>query len=154
MKALSHPVFLLIISILFFASCGQLKEPEFKSIENIRVSKVGRKESTITLDLYYFNPNKTQLKLKSAAGDAWIENNFLGHFTIDTLIHIPSNGDFRLPVKLQVDMSKIIQNSLMSFLAKETTVKIEGTARVGKGLIYITYPLRYKGSQNLVEMMK
>ena len=146
--------FLYISLVIYLYSCGQIKEPDYKGIENVRVSKMGLKESTFTLDLHYFNPNKSRLKLKSAEGDAWIEDNFLGHFTMDTLIHIPANGDFRLPVKLQVDMSKILKNSLTAFLAKETMIKVEGTARVGKGFIYINYPIRYEGKQKLGEMLR
>ncbi len=146
--------FLCLAPALFFISCGQVKEPDFKDIENVHITTLGLAKSSLTLDLHYFNPNKFRVKLKSAEGDAWIENNFLGHFSMDTLIHIPANGDFRLPVKLQVDMSKLLKNSLVALLAKEVTVKVEGKARLGKGLIYINYPIRYEGKQNLGELLK
>lgn len=148
------PTLFYAIPVFLLLSCGQVKEPDFKGIGNVRISKFGLKESALTLDLHYFNPNNMRIKLKSAEGDAWIENNFLGHFTLDTLIHIPANGDFSLPVKLQVDMSKIFKNSVIALLAKETVIKVEGKARVGKGLIYINYPIRYEGKQQLSEMLK
>ena len=153
-KAPLLPRLIYILLVLLLSSCGQIKNPEFKSIENVQVSKMGLRESILTLNLHYFNPNKTSLKLKSAEGDAWIENNFLGHFTMDTLIHIPGNGDFRLPVKLQVDMSKILTTSLLTLLAKETMIKVDGKARVGKGFIYINYPIHYEGKQKLGEMLR
>ncbi len=154
MKArLLHPSLYLIL-VIFFASCASLKEPEYRSIGNIRVSKLGFSESTLTLDIHYFNPNNSRLKLKRAEGDAWIENNFLGRFSIDTLIHIPARGEFRLPVKLVVDMRKIIGSSLLALLVNEVTVKVEGKARVGKGFVYINYPLRYEGKHKLGELMK
>ncbi len=131
-----------------------MKKPSFKGIENVRVSKFGMNESTLTLDLHSFNPNKSRLKLKNAEGDAWIENNFLGHFNIDTLINIPAEGDFRLPVKLKVDMSKILKNSVTAFFANEVTIKVEGNARVGKGFVFINYPIHYEGKQNLEKLMK
>ena len=139
---------------LFLLSCGSVKEPDFKAIENVRVSKLGFNQSSLSLDLSYFNPNKFRIKLKNAEGDAWIDNNFLGHFTVDTLIHIPANGDFKLPVKLQIDMSKFFKNYLLTFLAKEVTIKVAGRARVGKGFIFINYPIRYEGKQNLEELFK
>ena len=146
------PVFL--ASTFFLFSCESVKEPDFKSIENVRISKFGLNESTLSLDLHYFNPNKFRVKLQKAEGDAWIENNFLGHFSMDTLIHIPANEEFSLPVKLQVDMGKIFKNSLVAFLAKEVLVKIEGKARLGKGFVFINYPIRYEGKQNLGELLK
>ena len=80
--------------------------------------------------------------------------NSLGHFTIDTMIQVPANGDFWLPVKLQLDMNKILKNSLVALLAKEVTIKVEGKARVGKGPVFINYPIRYEGKQTLEKLMK
>ncbi|MDZ4793010.1 MAG: LEA type 2 family protein [Bacteroidota bacterium] len=145
---------LYLVPAFFMASCGQVKEPDFKRIENVRISKMGLSESTLTLDLHYYNPNKFRLKIKEAEGDAWIENTLLGHFTIDTMVHIPANGEFRLPVKLQVDMGKILKNSLLAFLAKEVMIRLEGNARLGKGLVYINYPIRYEGKQDLEKLLK
>ena len=151
----SLPLLLFLLTSAFFLfSCGSVKEPDFKSIENVRISKFGLNESTLSLDLRYFNPNKFRVKLQNAEGDAWIENNFLGHFSMDTLIKIPANGEFSLPVKLQVDMGKIFKNSLVAFLAKEVVIKVEGKARLGKGFVFINYPIRYEGKQNLGELLK
>ncbi len=149
------PTFCLFLILVFFSfSCGQVKEPDFKEIENVQLTKFGLAESSITLDLRYFNNNKFRMKLKNAEGDAWLENNFLGHFTMDTMIHIPSKGDFRIPIKMKVDMAKILKNSLLTLLAKEVKIRVEGKARVGKGLIYINYPIRYEGMQNLEKLLR
>ena len=147
-------LFLCLASLFFLPSCGSVKEPDFKSIENVKVSKFGLSESTLSLDLRYYNPNKFRVKLQNAEGDAWIENNYLGHFSMDTLIHVPANGEFRLPVKLQVDMGKILKNSLVAFLAKEVVIRVEGKARLGKGFVFINYPIRYEGKQNLGDLLK
>lgn len=145
---------LFLTPLLFLASCGKVKAPDFKRIENVRISKLGLSESILTLDLHYYNPNNFRVKLKEAEGDAWIENNLLGHFTIDTLVHIPANAEFILPVKLEVAMGKIFKNSLAVFLSKEVVIKIEGKARLGKGLVYINYPIRYEGKQDLEKLLK
>ena len=154
MKLKALPYYFYFILVCFSLSCGQLKEPDFKEIENVKITKFGLTESAITLDLRYFNNNKFRMKLKNAEGDAWLENNFLGHFTMDTLIHIPSTGDFRIPIKMKVDMAKILKNSLLTLLAKEVKIRVEGKARVGKGLIYINYPIRYEGMQNLEKLLR
>ena len=154
MKLKAHPYYFYFILVCFSTSCGQLKDPDFKEIENVQITKFGVMESSLTLDLRYFNNNKFRMKLKNAEGDAWLENNFLGHFTMDTMIHIPANGDFRIPIKMKVDMGKILKNSLLTLLAKEVKIRVEGKARVGKGLIYINYPIRYEGMQNLGELLK
>jgi LEA14-like dessication related protein len=138
----------------FIISCKGLKEPAFRGIENVKVSRLGLQESTLTLDLHYFNPNKSTLKLKNAEGDAWLDGSLLGHFTIDTLIKIPANADFRMPVTLQMNMKKLVQNSAALLLKDEVTLKVEGKAKVGKGAVFINYPIRYEGKQRTDSLMK
>jgi len=146
---------LLLISLLAgLSSCQSLKEPEFRNVETIRLARVKRGEPILLMDVRYYNPNKTRLKLKEASGEAWLDGNFLGSFKMDSLVHIPGQGEFSLPVSLQVDMSKLLQNSLSAFLSKEVTVKIDGKAKVGKGIIFINYPISYEGKQNLEKMLK
>ena len=152
-KPISFLVFALAL-LLLLSSCGSLKEPEFRSIENVRVTRLGTKESSLALDLQYYNPNKSGLKLKEAEGDAWLDGNLLGHFTIDTLINIPPVADFSLPVKLQLDMSQVLKNSLLTFLNPEVMIKVEGKAKVGKGGFYIRYPLRYEGKQDISKLLR
>ena len=145
----SYPLFFFL-----FASCGSLKDPEFKTIENVRISKIGVVESQLLLDIIYSNPNNSRLKLKKAEGEAWVENTYLGHFKIDSLIHIPRSGEFRLPITLMVDMKKFLKNSILSILSNEVTIKVKGNAKVGKGFLYINYPIQYEGKQNLRELAK
>ena len=154
MKTRSFPFAVALIFLFILPSCVSLREPDFKGIENIRISRLGLNESTLTLDLHYFNPNKSKLKLKQAEGDAWLDGNLLGHFTIDTLIKIPATGDFRLPVMLEMNMKKLFQNSTALLIKNEVTLRVEGKAKVGKGAIFINYPIRYEGKQRTEDLMK
>jgi LEA14-like dessication related protein len=135
-------------------SCRSMKDPDFKGIENVRPGGLGLKNSTILMDLHYFNPNNSRLKLKRAEGDAWLENISLGHFTLDTLIEIPAHNDFWLPVSMEVDMKHVLQNTAILVLKTEVTVKVEGNARIGKAGLYINYPIHYEGKQNTAELIK
>ena len=150
----SSPVWLIVIAASFFlASCGgNLKEPEFRAIENVRTQQLGLKETNVLLDMRYYNPNSATLKLKRGEGDAWVENNYLGHFVVDTFIRIAPNGEFIIPVTLKMDMSNIVQNMSLAFLGKELNIRVEGKARVGKGMFFINYPIKYEGKQNLKEL--
>lgn len=151
----SLPSFLFSSLVLcLLLSCGSVKDPDFKGIENVRLSQAGLNESSLFLDLYYFNPNKYRLTLKKAEGDAWMDGIPLGHFIIDTLIRIPAIADFRLPVKLKMDMNHFLQNTAAALFNKnkEVTVRIEGRAKVGKNGIFIHYPIHYEGKQDLRDL--
>jgi LEA14-like dessication related protein len=141
-----------IASLLF--SCRSLKPPVFNGIGNLRINKLSMGQSIMTLDLNFFNPNHSKARLKNAEGDAWMDSVFLGHFVVDSSIRIPSNGDFFIPVKLNVDMKFILQHTLSAFLNEEVLIRITGNARVGKGGIYGRYPLNYSGKQNLSKLFQ
>ena len=144
----------LVVAVILQTSCDSYREPEFRSVDNLQVNRVEQQESTLSMNVLYFNPNKARLKLKKASGQAWLNNTYLGRFSMDTLVLIPAKGEFTLPVTLQVDMSKLLQNSLAAFLNREVTLRIEGKAKVGKGIIYINYPIQYEGKQDLKKLLK
>jgi LEA14-like dessication related protein len=148
----------LIIAIIFLFSglysCRNLKEPVFNGIENVQIKKLGMNGSLMTLDLRYFNPNNINARLKEAEGDAWMDSTYLGHFYVDTTVDIRANSDFLIPVKLDVDMKFILQNTLAAFLNEEVLIRIKGKAKLGKKAIYKKYPLSYTGKQNLAELLK
>lgn len=135
-------------------SCKQIREPDFKGIENVRTSRLSGSQTTLLLDLHYFNPNSAKLSLKKADGFAWMDGNLLGKFTVDTLIRIPARADFRLPVRLELEMKNVLKNSMSALLKTEVTLKIEGKARLGKAGFYINYPVTYEGKQNISELLR
>lgn len=143
-----------LLSITFLPSCKSVKEPVLKGIEKVRVKRVGLKESNLDFEILFFNPNNYRLKLKKASGEAWLDGNSLGRFTIDTLVHIPANGDFRLPVQLKIDMRHFVENMAAALMDKIVLLKLDGVAKAGKGIIFINYPIHYEGKQKLGELLK
>jgi len=143
-----------LLVVLTCSSCGSLKEPEFRRIENSKISSYSLSELNARIDLGFYNPNKDRLKLKKAEGNIWADDSPMGSFTIDTFITIDGNSDFTLPVNLKMKVDKSVVSSLSNFLKKEVTLRIEGTARVGKGFIFINYPIQYEGKQKLADLLK
>jgi len=140
--------------ILVMATCKSMKDPEFKGIENVKVSEVGTTGSTVTLDIRYHNPNNFNGKLKQAEGDAWMDSTYLGHFVADSSVHIPANGEFLVPVRLLMDMKQIFKNSLAALLNEQVMLRITGSARAGRSGFYKNFSLNYQGKQNLRQMFK
>ncbi|MBS1920594.1 MAG: LEA type 2 family protein [Bacteroidetes bacterium] len=143
-----------LTGILFFSlfSCKAIKDPVFKGIDDLQVSGIGLKESIISIHLNYFNPNRSGLQLKNAEGDAWMDEQMLGHFTMDTSIKIPGHSDFTVPVKLNVNMKNAMKNVTTLLFKPEVNFKIEGKARIGKGGVFIHYPIRYEGKQDVSKL--
>jgi LEA14-like dessication related protein len=145
---------LVLLLISFLVSCGKMKDPVFKGIENVKMNGLGISASSVTLDIRYLNPNNFKGQLKQAEGDAWMDSTYLGHFVVDTTVDIPANSEFLVPVKLAVDMKQMLKHSLTAFINEEVLLKITGTAKAGKSGIYKNFSLNYLGKQNLSELFK
>lgn len=83
-----------------------------------------------------------------------MDEQLLGHFTIDTLIYIPALAEFQLPVQLVANMGQVFRNSMAAILNKEVVIKVEGRVKLGKGFSYIHYPIRFEGKQKLGTLLK
>jgi LEA14-like dessication related protein len=142
------------VTTLLCACGGNIKDPVFKGIENVKLNRVGKAESAVTLDIRYHNPNSFRGLLKRAEGDAWMDSTYLGHFIVDTAVSIPANSEFLVPVKLAVDMNQIVKNSFTAFLKNEVLLRISGKARAGKSGIYKSFSLNYQGMQNLSQLFR
>ncbi len=140
--------------LLFFFSCTTIKDPVFNGIGELKVTGMGINESILLLQLKYFNPNKSGLQLKNAEGDAWMDDSFLGHFKMDTSLRITGNSDFIVPVKLGVDMKNAAKNAAALLFKQEISFKIDGKAKIGKGGIFINYPIRYEGKQDVTKLFQ
>ncbi|PZR26852.1 MAG: hypothetical protein DI535_12675 [Citrobacter freundii] len=146
----------LLISLILIGSlvsCRPLKDPVFDGIESMSVGEVGLDSSVVTLNLKYYNPNSSGAKLTDATGSAWMENNFLGTFRVDSTVRIPARDSFSVPVRLSVDMKKLMKNSITLLLKKQVTIRIEGEARAGRSGIYRRFPVKYEGKQDVSELI-
>lgn len=142
-----------LAAIIFLGSCRPLKDPVFDGIENVSVGEVGLDSSMLSLNLKYFNPNSSRAKLKEASGNAWMDNTYLGHFVVDSMVQIPAKDSFLVPVKLMVDMKKLLKNSLTALFKKEVTIRIDGEAKAGKSGFYRTFPVKYEGKQDISKLL-
>jgi hypothetical protein len=88
--------------------------------------------------------------MKKAELDIYIDNRFLGHSVIDTLILIPRRDTFSLPVNLEVEMKNLFPNAFALLTRNEIELRIEGTARIGKAGLFLNVPVKYRGKQKLM----
>lgn len=138
---------LLLTSLL--AAFLFIREPEFIDARNFGLRSLGLKTSTVYADLYYYNPNNLGLQMKRAEVDVYIDDRFLGHSLLDTLINIPKKDTFSFPVMLEVEMKNIFPNAFAMLMKEEVELRIEGTAKLGKGGVFLNVPVKYRGKQKL-----
>ena len=136
-------------ALIAFVFSSIFKEPEFVDARNFAITSLGIKTSTVYTDLFYYNPNGFSIQLKRADLDVYIDDRFVGHSLIDTLINIPKRDTFSIPISMDVEMKRLFPNALAILLNEEVELKIEGTAKLGKSGIFLNLPVRYKGKHKM-----
>jgi LEA14-like dessication related protein len=140
-------LWIFVFVTMAFLSCSSPKALEYKTYHNFSVESLGFNNSTVSLNLEYYNPNNFGMQLKNTDLDIFINGNLLGHSTTDTLINIPRRDTFLVPVKFKVDMRNVFKNAWNTFLGKEVLVRLSGKVIVGKGNMFMSFPINYETKQ-------
>lgn len=134
--------FLFAVSLL--VSCGPPKALEYRDFKNFSIEKLGFSNSTVKMDLVYFNPNNYGLQLKRTDLDIYINDVYLGHTSQEYQITIPKKEEFSIPIQLSVDMRNLFKNSLNIMMKNQVMVKLTGSIKVGKANVFISFPVNYQ----------
>ena len=126
-------------------SCSSPKALVYSDYKNFRIENLGFSNTLVKLDLEYVNPNNFGLQLRNSDLDIFINNNFLGHSTSDTLINIPRRDTFLLPINFAVDMQNIFKNAFNTLAGNEVLIKVTGKLKLGKANVFISMPVNYEG---------
>jgi LEA14-like dessication related protein len=137
-------VFLVAVA---FMSCSSPKGLEYREYHNFSVEKLGYSNSTIKMDLVYFNPNNFRMQLRNTDLDIFINGKLFGHSSTDTLIPIPKRDTFSLPVMFDVNMQSLYQNALNTLLGREVTLKVSGKVKIGKANVFMYFPVNYESKE-------
>ncbi len=140
---------LFFLLLIIAVSCKPPQAFEYRDVKNIKIQKIGFNQSTLNMDLIYYNPNNFGVDLKRIDCDIYIDNNYLGKFELDTIMHIKRNAEFALPSSIKVDMQNIFKNTFNLLFSKDVLVNVSGNAKVGKAGVFITYPFKYEGRHKM-----
>ena len=141
----------LALGLILLTSCGtaNIKEPEYRDIRDVKVLEIGLLQSTAGIDLIYYNPNNFGVTLSEARGDVYVDNEYLGRFSLDEKVHVSKRSEFVVPALIKLDMIGAIKNQQDILKKKEVLVRIDGMARVKKAGISRDLPIRFEAMQNI-----
>ena len=139
---------------ILFASCtsGNIREPEFRDIRDVRLINVGLLQTTAGLDLVYYNPNNFGVQLSEARGDVYLDNHYLGRFEIRDNVKVSRRNEFIVPAILKLDNIGAIKNQRDIWKKTEALVRIDGIAFVKKAGFTKEVPIKYEGMQNIEKL--
>ena len=136
---------------LLAVACAKPTGFNYLGVRNFKVVKFGLKESTVGADAEFYNPNKFPVTMKGGTVDVYVNHSFFGKTTIDSTIKISKKDTFLLPVVLNVNMSNTAMQLIQTLAGGTDSVyiKLDGSAKIGRGGIFINYPIRYEGMQKI-----
>ncbi len=149
-----------VLFLLFLASCSNIKNPEFRKVEQFRVKNVGLQEVTVAFNVSFFNPNNFGVTVKDAVADIYMDSVFLGKFSFPFsgifpgLIYVNRKADFSIPLSGKISLGTALKLDLRNIGERKVFIKADGTARVGKAGIFVNKDFDYEGSHGLSEFYK
>ncbi|WP_298739045.1 LEA type 2 family protein [uncultured Chitinophaga sp.] len=150
MKKSIHLIVLLLATWgVLASSCEKVKDLQFVRVAGVNLQGLGFSKSIVEMTLAYYNPNNFNLQLKDASFDLFFDDTQVGHSLQDTMIRIPAKDTFYFPIKLEVSMENVFKNALTILGNKEVTIKATGNCKVGKGGIYLPFPIKCETRQAL-----
>lgn len=131
--------------------CARPTGFDYLGVRSVKVVRFGLKESAVSAEVGYYNPNKYPVTMKHADVDVYVNDSYFGHTKLDSILHIPRKDTFYMPVLLTVNMSATAIGLIQTFGQGQDSVKLrmDGKARIGRGAFFINYPIKYEGIQKL-----
>jgi len=144
-------ILMLAPAVIFLVSCksGNIKEPEYREVRDIRIMEVGLLQTTAGLDFVYYNPNNFGVQLANARGDVYIDDMFFGRFGIQDKVTVHKHEEFIVPAVIKMDNISAIKNHRDIWKKKQAMVRIEGFATVKKAGFNKEIPIKYEGIQDI-----
>lgn len=134
--------------------CRKPEAPEYQGFENIRLSKTSGRETLISADLKFYNPNHFNLELKRAEVDIFLNDKPAGRSSLDSSIRIPKTDTFSIPVTLQLDLQSLLSNAFQILLDKQVNIRMDGRAWLKRSGVPFSVPFHYEGKQPLDSFMQ
>ena len=142
---------LLPLMMLTF-SCQDVKDPEFRRVDNFGVKKVSFQDATIGFEVTYYNPNNFGVNVKEAEADVYIDSLYIGKFAQEKLVDVNKEAEFSIPFTGKIPLQKALEFNFKDLSNREVLLKAEGSAKVGKAGVYISKPIKYEGRHRLDEI--
>ena len=142
----------LLLGLISFTGCGDIKDPEFRRVENFGVKGLGLSHANIGFTITYYNPNGFGVTVKEAETNIYMDSIYLGKFTQDSAINVSKEAEFSIPFSGAIALRTALNLDLESLGRRDILLKADGSAKVGKAGIYINTPIHYQGWHRLDEI--
>lgn len=138
-----------LLTLFFVSSCSKPQEPEYRGFNNLRVEHAGAKESVVSANIKFYNPNNFPLQLKKADVFFLLNDKQAAHCNIDSTINIPKLDSFYVPVSFKVSFGNILNNAFQLLLNGKAKINAEGFVKFKRAGVAFKVPVHYEAYQDL-----
>ena len=142
-------IVIIIALLLTTAACHAPKPLEYRGIDHFGVRNLGVSQSTVTMDVHFYNPNKYDLELKGGDVAIYMNDKFLGKTGLNSTVSVPAMADGTVPISIQASLQSILTNALQLITNPEVTLKMEGSVKAGRNGIFVNVPINYVTKQRI-----
>lgn len=146
------PALALILIVIGIAACTKPQDLQFIDVQNIRMLNLGLTESTVGLDVRFYNPNKHQVKLKDANAKVYANSTYLGDTRMDSTITVPRRDTFSVPLIMKIPTITAISKVMQALKDSVVNIKVQGSVKMGKAGVFLNYPINYEHKQKISDL--
>ncbi len=144
-------VFFLVMGWLV-SGCTEPKDLEFVDLSNLRMLKWGLTESEIGIDVRLYNPNNQRIQIKEPSAKIYANSSYLGDAWLDSIVSVPRKDTFSVPLVLRVQTLSAVSRVLEVLSDTTVDIRVDGSVKMGKGGVFLNYPIRYHQLHRLSEL--
>ena len=150
-KQLLHLSILVSLFILLqSAGCGNnIKELEYKGIQKTQIKSLSLANAAIQIDLGYYNPNNFGVDVKETNLSIYLNDRYVALADQPQKTQIPKESAFTFPIVAHFDPLKILGPAIATLFSSKNKIGIQGSAKVGKGGLYIRVPVSIEEQVNI-----
>lgn len=137
-----------LMAATLFISCNNLtlEEPTLERIEDVDIKEMNKDRIDMDAHLIINNPNGMALDLASADLDVIVDDIVIANIKQTVDATMPAKAEFKLPVKITMDLAKLYKNNPLGALTKglkimsdkKLEVQFKGNIKAGKGVAKLT----------------
>ena len=135
MKVTYPTLSILVYTLLILGSwgCNPFKTIEYRGISDWDIKPKSFLESGLSAKIHVFNPNNYKITVKRIEANIEVNGSNWGQYKLDSSFVMPANGEFALPIGLNVKNAQILSGALNlvsgNGVPYQLTGKIKGTYR-------------------------
>lgn len=140
----------LTFSLLLMTACLPKEQVVFKTVKNIELTSADGK-LLLKGDAVFYNPNKTQTKLKEIDVDVLVNGKKAASVDQQMNLVVKGKSDFTVPIEAELALGEInLLDAVVGFLGGKTyQVTFAGNLRVAVHGVTVKVPVKYNETVKL-----